>query len=71
MVRSSSFSASKETECPRCGSLYEVRMVRLPEKNHYSYDCVVCDYRLAVWNDMKFPSYMLLKREPWPKPKKV
>lgn len=71
MVRPSDFSASKEKECPQCGSLYDVRMVRLLLKDRGSYDCLVCDHRLATWNDTKFSSYRLIKIEPWPKPKKV
>lgn len=73
MVRPSDFSAQKkrQKDCRRCGSRYNVRMVRLPNKDSGSYYCLVCDYRLASWNDTKFPSYMLVKIEPWPKPKKV
>ena len=71
MVRTSGFSALKERECPQCGSLYDVRMVRLLMRDSGSYDCLVCDHRLATWNDVKFPNFRLVKRELWPKPKKV
>ena len=58
---------SKERKCPQCGSLYDVRTVGLAARNANSFNCLVCDHKLDKWNDTKFPSYSLLKREPWPK----
>jgi transposase-like protein len=68
MVSTFGTGASNEKECPRCGSLYEVRMVQLPIRDKDSFDCLICDHELDTWNGTTFPSYLLLKREPWPKP---
>ncbi|TPG45713.1 hypothetical protein EAH89_26295 [Roseomonas nepalensis] len=67
MVKTWGTSAPTEEKCSQCGSCYEVRQVKTPVRDKDSFNCVVCRYEMDSWNDTTYPTYRLIKREPWPR----
>ncbi len=59
----------REEKCPRCGSVYEVRARRLSLIREGGFDCLVCRSEIAGHDDTMRLRYILVKAEPWPKPK--
>ncbi|MBD2566705.1 hypothetical protein [Anabaena lutea] len=53
--------AGKET-CPKCNSVYEVKITRFPLRDKDSFNCQVCGYEIESWNDTEVPSFTLVKR---------
>jgi transposase-like protein len=57
----SSESAENES-CPKCNSIYKVKIQHFPMRDSDYFNCEVCNYEMNRWNDTASPSYELIKR---------
>jgi len=58
-----SSEAAPDEICAVCGTVYEVRIHRLPAKDHDSFYCEICGSLLKSWSSTRVPDYKLKKQE--------
>lgn len=62
MVKTWNSGSGGEETCKTCNSVYEVTIRRYPQRDHDSFNCVVCGKLLRSWNDTASPSFRLKVR---------
>jgi hypothetical protein len=62
MVQTWSSSDGADVTCEQCGSVYSVKIFRLPAKDHDSFSCEVCGHLIRKWNDTHVPEFTLKTR---------
>lgn len=59
MVKTWSSGDAPDVKCATCGSIYAVRIHRVPMKDSDSFDCQVCGELVQKWNDTRIPEFTL------------
>lgn len=61
MVKTWSSEDAADAVCEKCGSVYAVRIHRVPMKDSDSFNCEVCGHLMNTWNATRIPEYKLKK----------
>lgn len=59
MVKTWTSGDGADETCEKCGSIYSVKIFRLPARDSDSFTCEVCGDILRKWNDTRAPSFTL------------
>jgi hypothetical protein len=59
MIQTWSSGKGNDVTCKKCGSIYEVSIYRMPNKDKDSFECEVCGSLVREWNDTCVPSFQL------------
>lgn len=59
MIQTWSSGEGPDETCEKCGSVYSVRIYRLPSKDSDSFNCEVCGHLIRRWNDTRVPEFTL------------
>lgn len=62
MVKTWSSGDAPDETCAKCGSVYSVRIHRVPARDSDSFNCQVCGELLRKWNDTRIPEFKLKKK---------
>jgi hypothetical protein len=54
--------SASEVICPTCGSVYVRTDVAVDFRDKDTFECLVCDERLASWNGQIVPRFKLVQR---------
>jgi len=61
MIQTWSSEDGTDAKCEKCGSVYSVKIYRLPAKDSDSFACEVCGDIMRKWNDTRVPGFTLKK----------
>lgn len=59
MVQTWNKGVGTDFECPHCGALYDVAIIRMPLRERDSADCVKCKKTMHEWNSTEIKSFTL------------
>lgn len=62
MVTTWKSGAAPDEACPKCKSVYEVKLERFPLRDSDNFSCVVCGTLLKEWNSTHVPQFHLKTR---------
>ncbi len=48
-----------DATCENCGSVYSMKIYRLPAKDSDFFNCAVCGHLMRKWNDTRVPEFTL------------
>lgn len=61
MIQTWSSGDGADATCEKCGSVYLVKIYRLPARDSDSFTCEVCGDLMRKWDDTHVPSFTLKK----------
>ena len=61
MIQTWSSGEGADATCEKCGSVYAVKIYRLPTRDSDSFECEVCGHLMHTWNDTRDPNFTLKK----------
>ena len=59
MIQTWSNGKGSDATCQKCGSVYAVKIYRLPAKDSDSFNCTVCGHLMHSWNNTRVPEFTL------------